>query len=133
VTVSITPSLNIKSPTAGDPTSFHVHYFIDTPATAAGQTVPMGNPKIIHSASLSQDVGALSAGSHTVTVVLGQVNHTACDARGSVTFDVAAPTPPRTGNGGFAATGSHAFAMFALLGLAFATTAGARVATKRSR
>jgi hypothetical protein len=70
-----------------------------------------------------------------VTVVLGQVNHTACDARGSVTFNVAgaAPTAPRTGNGGFAATGSDAFAMFALLGLAFATTAGARLATKRSR
>jgi hypothetical protein len=131
VSVMVTPSLNIKSPMAGDPTSFHLHYFIDTAPTQAGTTVPMGNPKIIHSAALTQDVGSLAPGSHTVWVVLGQVNHTACNARGSVTFTVTAPTPPRTGDAGLASTGSDAFAMFALLGLAFAATASARLATRR--
>lgn len=104
VTVSLSQTLNIKPASAADPTSFHVHYFVDTDATAAGQVVPTGNPKIIHSATTTQDLGSLSAGSHTVTVVLGQFNHTACETRGSATFTVASPLPT-TGSGGDSSSG----------------------------
>lgn len=100
VSVTLSSQLNLKPASAGDPTSFHLHYFVDTDPTAAGQAVPTGNPKIIHSGSTTQDLGALSAGSHTVTVVLGQLNHTACAVRGSATFTVAAPLPG-TGSGGY--------------------------------
>jgi len=139
VTVTITPPQNIKAATAGDLTSFHVHYFIDTAATAAGTAVPTGDAKIIHSGSLTQDLGALTPGSHTVTVVLGQVTHVACETRGSVTFTVAAaaatasPAAPKTGNAGLNSSSSVALPAFALLGLAFVLTAGARWSTSNSR
>lgn len=137
VTVTITPPLNIKAATAGDLTSYHVHYFIDTPATAAGTAVPTGDAKIIHSASLTQDLGALTPGSHTVTVVLGQVSHVACESRGSVTFTVAvaaaaSPAAPKTGNLGLASGSDVALPAFALLGLAFVLAAGARWTTSSS-
>jgi len=97
VSVVVTPtSLNIKAASAADPTSFHLHYFIDTTASAAGTVIPAGDPKIIHSGTLTQDLGALTAGSHTVTVVLGQFTHTACETRSSVTFTVAANAAPGT-------------------------------------
>lgn len=106
-TVTVSPAVNIKPASAGDPTSLHLHYFVDTPAAAAGQAIPTGNPKIIHSGSTTQDLGSLDPGQHTVTVVLGQLNHTACDARGSASFTVAQavagaqPGTARTGTGGF--------------------------------
>lgn len=135
VTVTITPPVNIKAATAGDLTSYHVHYFIDTTATAAGTAVPTGDPKIIHSGSLTQDLGALSAGSHTVTVVLGQVSHVACETRGSVTFTTAAaaatPAAPKTGNAGLTSTDSTMPAL-ALLALAIVVVGGARLATVRA-
>src|SRR5687768_17533864 len=104
VNVTVTPALNIKAASAADVASFHLHYFIDTPATAAGIVIPSGDPKIIHSGTTTQDLGALGAGQHTVTVVLGQLSHAACDARGSVTFTLtqavtatpAAATPAAT-------------------------------------
>jgi hypothetical protein len=138
VTVTITPPLNIKAAATGDLTSYHVHYFIDTAATAAGTAVPTGDAKIIHSATLTQDLGALTPGSHTVTVVLGQVTHVACETRGSVTFTVAAaaaasPAAPKTGNAGLNSDSSVALPAFALLGLAFVLTAGARWTTSSSR
>ena len=71
--------------TTGDFSSFHLHYFIDTPAAGAGSSIPTTDPKIIHSASTTQDLGALAAGTHTVTAVLGQLSHVACDARATVT------------------------------------------------
>jgi hypothetical protein len=126
VTAAVTPAdLNIKPASEADATSFHVHYFVDTDASAAGEAIPTGNPSIIHSGSLEQDLGALTPGSHTVTVVVGQVNHTACETRDSVTFEVAAAaqatatpsgtpaatqTPvgaPSTGSGGFLGGGSE--------------------------
>lgn len=135
VTVTITPPLNIKAPAAGDLTSFHVHYFIDTPATAAGTAVPTGNPQIIHSAALTQDLGALAPGTHTVTVVLGQISHVACEARGSVTFNVAAtaPVPPKTGTAGLLDGSDDIAAVFALLVAATMLTAGGRLATRRTQ
>ncbi len=143
VSVAITPTLNVKAATDGDPTSFHVHYFVDTPATAAGAVVPSGDPKIIHAAALTQNLGALAAGSHTVEVVLGQFNHTACAARGSVTFTVAAqqaatpaataaaPSAPATGSAGLAGTSAAAATVLALFALATVLVGGSRLATDR--
>ncbi len=142
VTVTVTPAtLNIKPAAAADATSFHLHYFIDTPATATGATIPSGDPKIIHSGTTTQDLGALAAGPHTVTVVLGQVNHAACDTRASVTFTtaatpVAAPVaaPAKTGNAGLdGAGGDSVLLMGSLLDIAALVTAGARKVTGRRR
>lgn len=135
VTVTVTPPQNIKAATAGDPTSYHLHYFIDTPPLAAGTAIPTGNPKIIHSGSLTQDLGALDPGSHTVYVVLGQLSHTACEARGQVTFNVAAaPTAPKTGTGGLVGgdASSNAAAAFAFIAVAAMLALGARAATRRA-
>lgn len=134
VTVTITPTLNLKPGTSGDLASYHLHYFIDTPATAAGAAVPTGDPKIIHSAALTQDLGALAPGSHTVTVVLGQLSHVACETRGTVTFTVAAaPTAPKTGSAGLVSDDAAPLAAFALLSVAIALTAGGRLATRRTK
>jgi len=116
VSVTLSSQLNLKPASAGDPTSFHLHYFVDTDAVAAGQAVPTGNPKIIHSASTTQDLGALAAGQHAVTVVLGQLNHTACAVRGSVTFTSAAL--PATGSGSYLDQGSSGMPLAVWLALA---------------
>jgi hypothetical protein len=137
VTVALAPPVNIVAATAADPTSYHLHYFVDTLATSAGTVIPAGNPKIIHSASLTQEVGPLTAGTHTVTVVLGQLNHTACDARGTVTFIVgataAAPSAPKAGNAGLANASTSALVVVVLIAVAVAVVAAARLWTPRSR
>lgn len=142
VNVTVTPAQNIKPASAADATSFHLHYFVDTPATAAGGVIPTGDPKIIHSGTTTQDLGALAPGSHTVTVVLGQLSHTACDARGSVTFTtvatvvpIAAPAAPaKTGNAGLAGEGeSSILVVGSLMGVAVLLTAGARKIASRRR
>ena len=105
VSVTVAPPVNLKPAKDAVADSFHLHYFVDIdPATvvSAGQPVPTGNPKIIHSATTTQDVGALSAGKHTVWVVLGDVSHLTCSPMvvGSVSFDVAAAaTLPASGTG----------------------------------
>lgn len=96
VSVQVSPPLNLKPAAENDPNSFHLHYFIDlNPATVIklGQPIPLGNPQIIHTAATTQDVGQLTAGPHTVWVVLAQVNHIPCtpSVQSSVTFTVAAP------------------------------------------
>ncbi|MSQ36661.1 MAG: DUF4399 domain-containing protein [Dehalococcoidia bacterium] len=139
VSVAITPTLNVKPAADGDAASFHVHYFIDTPATAAGSVVPTDDAKIIHAAALTQNLGALAAGAHTVEVVLGQFNHTACAARGSVTFTVAAtqaatavaPSAPATGSAGLAGGSPAAATVLALFALATVLVGGSRLATGR--
>lgn len=143
VNVTITPAQNIKAATAGDTASFHLHYFVDTAVTAAGAVIPSGDPKIIHSATTTQDLGALAAGSHTVTVVLGQLNHTACDARATVTFTsppAAAPAatpvaaPAKAGNAGLAGSGADSpLLVGALIGAALLLTVGARKISSRRR
>jgi hypothetical protein len=148
VTVSVLPSsLNLKAGTSGDFSSFHLHYFLDTPATAAGSSIATTDPKIIHSASTTQDLGALAAGTHTVTVVLGQLSHVACDTRASVTFTTAqagsptptptatavtAPAAPKTGNAGLMKPGnSTGFGLLAVLALAIVFTGRALVGRRR--
>lgn len=145
VSVTVTPALNIKPAAAVDTTSFHLHYFVDTAPTATGTEIPIGDAKIIHSATTTQDLGSLSLGQHTVVVVLGQLNHTACDARGSVTFTVgqaavtqpvgaATPVAPRAGNAGlFEAGGVSRLTVALLVGAVLLVTLGGRAVTGRGR
>jgi len=135
VSVTVTPPVNLQPAASGDAASYHLHYFVDIdPATVvtAGQPVPTGNPKIIHSASTTQDLGALSAGRHTAWVVLGDVSHLVCDpvVQGSVSFDIAAAALPTTGTGGTTAGGLDASALW--LTLAGAVVAGAGLALRRT-
>ena len=137
LTVALTPPQNIKAATTADPQSLHLHYFVDSLPTAAGSVVPAGDPKIIHSGSLTQDVGPLTAGTHTVTVVVGQLNHTACEARGSATFIVGqaagAPVAPKSGNAGLAGASSSALVVVLLVGVAIAVVVAARLWTPKNR
>lgn len=135
VSVSVVPPVNLKPAKDAVADSYHLHYFVDIdPSTVvqSGQAVPSGNPKIIHSATTTQDVGALSAGRHTVWVVLGDVAHIACTPMvvGSVSFDVAAAALPRTGDGAADRDGSMATLLiaFAFGGVALA---GAGVVLRR--
>ena len=157
VSATLTPTLNLKAAALGDTTSFHVHYYVDidpTKVLKAGTAIPTGDPKIIHGAALTQDVGALSAGSHTVWVVVGQVSHQACGGTdgniiaGSATFNVAAaaaatpvaapatttaaPAPSKTGTGGLARSESSGITPLVLLGVAILGVAGARRLTGRT-
>lgn len=146
VTTSIAPALgNLKAATQGDRASLHLHYFIDTPPPAAGTTIPTGLTSIIHTAALTQDLGALAPGVHTVYVVVGQLNHSACALRGQVSFTVGAATatkaqpaspvtPPKTGSGGLLAGASGASSWLGIAALAAAAlgvTGGAVVARRR--
>ena len=131
VSVTVAPPVNLKPAKDAVADSFHLHYFVDIdPATVvqAGQPVPTGNPKIIHSAAMTQDVGTLTAGKHTVWVVLGDVGHTTCTpmVQGSVSFDVAvsAATLPASGTGGAAGGDGPALLAGLLLSGVIATFAG---------
>ncbi len=131
VSATVSPPVNLKPAKDGVVDSFHLHYFVDIdPSTVvrAGEPVPTGNPKIIHSATTTQDVGTLTAGNHRVWVVLGDVAHTACTpmVAGSVSFDVmAAAALPASGTGlaGGSASGSAVpmFAVALMAGLAAAS------------
>ena len=56
----------------------HLHVFIDK-EPVAGQAIPVGDPMIIHSATSPISVPALTAGPHTIWVVVGNGNHIAFD------------------------------------------------------
>jgi len=137
VNVTLTPAQPIKAASFADPNSLHVHYFIDTLATPSGSVIPAGDAKIIHSGSLTQDLGPLTAGMHTVTVVLGQLSHTACDARGSTTFIVgqiaAQVAPPKSGNAGLASSSTSALVIVVLVAVTVAIVIGARFWTPRNK
>ncbi len=151
VSATLAPTLNLKAAALGDATSFHVHYYVDidpTKVLKAGTPIPTGDPKIIHGAALTQDVGTLAAGAHTVWVVVGQVSHQACGGTdgniiaGSTTFNVAAaaaaptavaatPAPAKTGTGGLARSESSGITPLVLLAVAILGVAGARRLTGR--
>lgn len=137
VTVTLTPAQNIKAASAGDPQSLHLHYFIDSTPTAAGAVIPSNDPTIIHSGSLTQDLGALTAGTHTVTAVVGQFNHAACEARGAATFIVGAsagaPVAPKAGNAGLAGSSGSALVVVLLVAVAVAVVLAARLWTPKNR
>jgi hypothetical protein len=76
--------------TSGD--SGHFHVFIDTEPVAAGEAVPVGDPKIVHSADNPVVIPGLSIGDHTFTVVLGDGAHNRIgDASDSVAVHVDGP------------------------------------------
>ena len=137
VSVTLTPAQPIKAASAGDPQSLHLHYFVDSIPTAAGTVIPSNDPAIVHSGSLTQDLGALTSGTHTVTVVEGQFNHAACEARGSATFIVGAaagaPTAPKSGNAGLAGSSSSALVVVLLVAVAVAVVVAARLWTPKNR
>jgi hypothetical protein len=57
---------------------YHLHYFLDENATSYIGTlvpVPMGNPRIIHTAATRVTFDNVAAGSHTLTVLLTGSNH----------------------------------------------------------
>ncbi len=127
LTVTLNPTVTLKPGTAGDPQSMHLHYFIDTnpvEVLKAGQPIPIGDPKIIHTANTTQDLAgtqsrALTPGDHRVWVVVGRLDHVPCDPMvvGSTTYTVVPPpTPiaPRTGSG--TASGAEGISLLALAG-----------------
>jgi hypothetical protein len=133
VVASITPPLGPLPISASERT--HVHYFVDVPATPPGAVIPAANPRIIHTEALRQDLGLLTAGAHSITVVLGTGEHVACEARGSASFIVGqaqgAPKAPQTGNAGLAGSGATALTVVLLIGVAVAVVIAARLWTTR--
>jgi uncharacterized protein (DUF736 family) len=58
----------------------HLHAFVDRdPTRYSGQTIPAGDPAIIHSATAPIAVTGLTAGEHTIWIVLGDGAHVAFD------------------------------------------------------
>ena len=55
----------------------HLHVFVDKDPTPPGQTVPAGDPAIIHSPTSPVSVPALPPGPHTIWVVVGDGAHNA--------------------------------------------------------
>jgi hypothetical protein len=71
----------------------HLHYFLDENAAPYIGTlvpVPAGNPRIVHTAALQVTFDNVTAGSHTVTVMLSGANHVsvAPPLSANVTFTV---------------------------------------------
>ena len=56
----------------------HLHAFVDK-QPVAGQPIPVGDPMIIHSATSPITVTGLTAGKHTILIVLGNGNHVPFD------------------------------------------------------
>jgi hypothetical protein len=54
----------------------HLHALVDKTATP-GMALPVGDPTVIHSATSPIAVPGLTAGTHTIQVVLGNGNHVA--------------------------------------------------------
>jgi hypothetical protein len=115
VQVALSRPVNLKPESAGDPTALLLFYLVDnllvppefaipvgdTSSTIAAQPggpvlpgVPSRSPKIIASASSTVDLGVLQPGPHVVFVELGQSDHLACEANGSVNFSAVPPLPP---------------------------------------
>jgi hypothetical protein len=57
---------------------YHLHYFLDVdPTRYIGTTVPipLGDPRIIHSAATNVTFDNVAAGTHTLAVVMTGSNH----------------------------------------------------------
>jgi hypothetical protein len=57
---------------------YHVHYFLDvdaTPYLGSLVPVPLGDPRIIHTAATQVSFENVRPGRHTVTVMLSGANH----------------------------------------------------------
>jgi hypothetical protein len=117
ITVAVT-GVTIKAASEGDPNSSHLHYFVDKdPANIVkpGQPIPTGDPNIIHSGSLTQQLPSLGPGQHHVWVVLGHLDHTpySPNVQADVTFTVsgAAASTPAAGAAAGAPTAGGASAL----------------------
>jgi hypothetical protein len=55
--------------------SGHLHLFVDTPPTPAGQPIPLGDARIIHTADTTATIPDLPPGEHTIWVVAGDGTH----------------------------------------------------------
>jgi hypothetical protein len=57
---------------------YHLHYFLDESADPYIGTlipVPMGNPRIVHTAATQVTFDNITPGAHTVTAMLSGANH----------------------------------------------------------
>ena len=57
---------------------YHLHYFLDESATSyigSLMPVPMGNPHVVHTAALQVSFDGVTAGQHTLTVMMSGSNH----------------------------------------------------------
>jgi hypothetical protein len=81
---SVTVTVNYMGPPLVDAASatklddYHLHYFLDTdPTPYIGTTVPMplGDPRIIHSAATRVTYDNVAAGPHSLAVVMSGSNH----------------------------------------------------------
>src|SRR5258708_22336251 len=80
VTIQVTGTTLVPAASATKLEDLHVHYMLDVDPAAylSGTTpIPAGDPKIVHSAALSNTFSGVAPGAHRVAVVLGYSNHTA--------------------------------------------------------
>lgn len=138
VTVALTPAVALRLPAAGEDGAFTLYYFLDTPPVAAGAAIPSGDPRVFPGASAAQDLGPLTAGTHTVAVVLGTTDRTACEVVGATTFLVGqsagrAPGAPKLGNAGLADSGTSSLVIVVLIAVTVAVVVGARLWGARRR
>jgi len=78
VSVQFTGPTPVAAANATKLDDYHLHYFLDESAAPYLGTlvpVPMGNPRIVHTAALQQTFDNVTSGPHTVTVMLSGANH----------------------------------------------------------
>lgn len=78
VSVDYTGPALVPAPQGKKLEDYHLHYFLDedaTPFIGTTTPIPRDNPKIAHAAATDYTFKAVTAGAHTVSVVLGGLNH----------------------------------------------------------
>ena len=66
----------------------HFHVFVDSDPPDEGDTIPVGQPGIIHSAENPIKLWGMAVGEHTIHVVLGNGAHTRIEQDIDLTFEV---------------------------------------------
>src|ERR1700694_5438084 len=95
VTIQVTGTTLVPAASATKLEDMHVHYMLDvdpTPYLSGATAIPAGDPKIVHSAALTNTFTGVAPGAHRVSVVLGLSNHSAVQppVAPSVSFTVGA-------------------------------------------
>jgi hypothetical protein len=78
VTVNYTGPQLVAAANATKLDDYHIHYFLDvdpTPYIGTTVPVPMGDPRIIHTAATSVTFDNVAAGSHALAVMMSGSNH----------------------------------------------------------
>jgi hypothetical protein len=78
VTVNYTGPQLVAAANATKLDDYHIHYFLDvdpTPYIGTTVPVPMGDPRIIHTAATSVTFDNVAAGSHALAVMMSGGNH----------------------------------------------------------